>query len=288
MLGINGLARQRWKNPAAGGKGGLCLAPCIQHPSCLPLWLLFTGTEAPKPIGHLRLAFLMLMAGRAGSRKQDSKTCYIQMHLLYPNTRGLGKVGSQCKRCGEELLFLLHSSWEVSPLTPWSHIPIEVCSCSLCSIFSKELQAASTRISCNRDPALLCFPDNLFHGTHSIHLFVRLRQVYLRGSFGEDLLTSTAAKLWFHIVVIILFKKPCGASLLWQSQRLLEVSACGTAVVVIPVGYSYISLYSSISKIPPLFGQEVGSLLPTLPEAGLQRSKEQWHRQTSLLWFVMK
>lgn len=117
--------------------------------------------------------------------------------------------------------------------------------------------------------------------------------MYFKASFGEDSLTLfTAAKLCFSIFIIILFEKPRGASLLCQNQRQLEVNVCRTTVVVIPIGYSYISLYSYISKIPPVFGQEVGSLLPTLHKAGLQRreqrgNKQRRHRQASLP-FVMK
>lgn len=43
--------------------------------------------------------------------------CYIQMHLLHPNTGGL-KWRVQCIRVSmmaEEVLSLLHSGWEVSP-----------------------------------------------------------------------------------------------------------------------------------------------------------------------------
>ena len=114
--------------------------------------------------------------------------------------------------------------------------------------------------------------------------------MYLKTSFGENSLT--AAKLCSSIFVINLFEKPRGASLLCQNQRQLQVNVSGMMVVVIPVGYSYISLSSYVSKIPPVFGQEVGSLLPTLHEAGLQRrehtgNKQQRHRQTSLR-FVMK
>lgn len=67
-----------------------CLAPCTQHPPRLPLWLLFTWADAPKTPSPLRLFSCRCQAELAALRKQDSKKCYIQMHLLYPNTGGLG------------------------------------------------------------------------------------------------------------------------------------------------------------------------------------------------------
>lgn len=84
--------------------------------------------------------------------------------------------------------------------------------------------------------------------------------MYFKASFGDNSLTLlTAAKLCFSIFVIILFEKPYRTSLLCQNQRQLEVNVCGTTVVVIPVSYSCIRLYFYISKISPVFGQELNA-----------------------------
>lgn len=78
--------------------------------------------------------------------------------------------------------------------------------------------------------------------------------------------------LCFNISVIIFFEKPRGASLLCQNQRRLQVDVSGMVVVVIPIGYSYISLSSYGSKIPLVFGQEV---LATLLRLGFREGSTQ-------------
>lgn len=44
-----------------------------------------------------------------------------------------------------------------------------------------------------------------------------------------------------------------------RKQRQLELNVCGMAVVVIPIGYSYVMLYFYISKIPPVFSRALNA-----------------------------
>lgn len=151
-----------------------CLAPRTRHPPRLPLWLRYSpGLKLPNPLVASDRLFLMLMPGRASSSWGAG-----QREMLYPNEfvtsrcqgdlrGGCGAFVSRCKGDGKGAPVpparLLGSS---SPDRPGPTAAREVCFCSLPSATPKDPPPGSTQTGCNRDPALICFADNLFSGSH--------------------------------------------------------------------------------------------------------------------------
>lgn len=161
-----GGGRRGW----AGGCGWAAWLPAPTACPAFPLWAaLFTGAAAPKPAARLRLTFFHADAGQSGqllgSRTAGIVTskciCYIQIPGVCANTVSVQRRRQRCSRpscaaAGKRLL-----------LTPWSHSPQG--GLLLLSPLHRPQgppPAGSTGTGCNRDPALLCFADNLFSGSH--------------------------------------------------------------------------------------------------------------------------
>lgn len=81
------------------------------------------------------------------------------------------------REMAEVLPSLLCSSW-VSPDPPGLIVPRGGCSCSASPTTPKEPQAGGTWMGCNHDPALLCFADYLFCGTHKYIPLSKLSLLY--------------------------------------------------------------------------------------------------------------